>query len=393
MDDNKLRAAKVSFKDRDAGRLAETATGGTRFIYHDGWQETIACCFPATRREHEWGVGLHPFFQHLGPEGWLRERQARTAHIAEEDDFGLLLRYGADCIGAVGVLPFAEDLLPAALPNEATNPGRTISGVQRKLLVIRDEPANAYRPAGPTGPAPYIAKFNSQALPTLVRNEHLSLRWTTAVLGADEVTQFKLDQVAELDEVALIVTRFDRTADGQKLRAEDFAQILCRPRGQDYAGKYDASYEEVAEVIRDHSVRPEIDLARLFRRLVAYALVANADAHLKNFTLLERPEGLRLSPVYDVVNVGVYEHYDQRFALKLGGERVHLEAITRLTLTAFGESVGLSKAAIARAFRDLKTRARNAEKLLPRPADDGRDQFGARYAEVVRNGCRRLLEE
>lgn len=393
MTDIKLRIAKVSFKDQIAGRLEETATGGTRFIYHDAWQETIACCLPVVRREHEWGVGLHPFFQHLGAEGWLREEQARVAHIAEEDDFGLLLRYGADCIGAVGILPYDEEPFAAALPNEAANPGRTISGVQRKLLVVRDEAVNAYRPAGATGPAPYIAKFNSENLPTLVRNENLSLRWTAAMLGPDEVTQFQLGQVTKLDETALIVTRFDRTADGQKLRAEDFAQILCKPRGQNYAGKYDASYEEVAEVVREHSARPGIDLARLFRRLVVYILVANGDAHLKNFTLLERPEGLRLSPIYDVVNVGVYERYDQRFALAINGEFVAIETITRPFLAAFGEKIGLSKAIVTRTFRDLKVKARQAEKLLPHPADEGRDAFGARYTEVVRNGCQRLLEE
>ncbi len=88
---NDLRTAKVCFKDQIAGRLEETAAGGTRFIYHESWPQTIACCLPVARREHDWTLGLHPFFQHLGTEGWLRERQARVAHISEEDDIGLLL--------------------------------------------------------------------------------------------------------------------------------------------------------------------------------------------------------------------------------------------------------------------------------------------------------------
>ncbi|MFK3968702.1 HipA N-terminal domain-containing protein [Ensifer adhaerens] len=48
-------------------------------------KDNIACCFPFTQHEHEWKVGLHPFFQHLGPEGWLREEQARSAQVVEED--------------------------------------------------------------------------------------------------------------------------------------------------------------------------------------------------------------------------------------------------------------------------------------------------------------------
>lgn len=225
-----------------------------------------------------------------------------------------------------------------------------------------------------------------------MRNENLCLRWCAAVLGPDEVTQFQLGQIAGLNEIALVVTRFDRTVDGQKLRAEDFAQILCKPRGLDYAGKYDASYEDAAGVIRAHSARPEIDLARFFRRLIAFALVANCDAHLKNFTLLEQPEGLRLSPVYDVVNVGVYPQYAQQLALAIGGERVGYERVTRAQLSAFAERIGLSKATIARAWAELKTRARQVDKVLAPPAGEGPDGFVSRFAEVVRNGCLRLLE-
>ncbi len=389
-----LRAAKVSFKDQIAGRLEETVAGGTRFIYHETCSQTIACCLPVSRREHEWGVGLHPFFQNLGTEGWLRERQARIAHISEEDDLGLLLRYGNDCIGAVSVLPekaVPSDVAPSAEP--ATNPGRTISGVQRKLLVVQDESSNTYRPAGPVGPAPYIAKFNSRDLPTLVRNENLSLRWVAAVLGADEVTEFRLDSIVELDEPALIVTRFDRTPNGQKLRAEDFAQILCKPRGQNFSGKYDASYEDVANVIKSHSARPEIDLARLFRRLVVFALIGNADAHLKNFTLLEKPEGLRLSPIYDVVNVGIYPSYDQNLALALGDDKIALEKVTRLLLLAFGGRIGLSKAILSRVFSELKKKVRQADKILAIPPGEAPDGFVSRFADVVRNGCSRILEK
>jgi serine/threonine-protein kinase HipA len=75
---------------------------------------------PSSRREHECALGIHPFFQRLGPEGWLRKKQARTGHIPEEDDFGLLLRYGADCIGAVGVRPAAGAALSDAAVAEVT---------------------------------------------------------------------------------------------------------------------------------------------------------------------------------------------------------------------------------------------------------------------------------
>lgn len=386
-----VRVAEVLFKDAVAGTLIKTANGGTRFTYGTDWKQPIACCLPVGRREHEWAQGLHPFFQHLGSEGWLRQRQARVAHIAEEDDLGLLLRYGADCIGAVGVrsvvpLPNIDPIAEAP-----ANPGRTISGVQRKLLVVKD--GKTFRSADPTGLAPYIAKFNPEDIPTLVRNETLSLRWTSAVLGKSEVTGFDLGQVADVNEHALIVTRFDRTPDGKKLRFEDFAQILCKPRGQDYAGKYDAGHEDVAEVIKVHSSRPEIDLDKFFRRLIVFALVGNCDGHLKNFSLLETTTGLRLAPLYDVVNTAFYPVYDRNLALLIDGKRVQLDAVTRLLLEKFGRSIGLPERAIEQAFKDLQRTVPRASSHLIPPRGEQPDGFVHRYAEIVSAACLRILGE
>lgn len=384
-----LRSAEVLFKDSVAGALAETAGGGTRFTYLPHWRQSIACCLPVERREYDWPQGLHPFFQHLGPEGWLRQRQAKVAHIAEDDDFGLLLHYGADCIGAVGLrsaVPIAE-VEPAA--ESAANPGRTISGVQRKLLVVRN--GEVFRPAEPTGPAPYIAKFNRDDLPTLVRNEALSLRWAAAVLGQEEVTAFALGHVAVVDESALIVSRFDRTGDGEKLRLEDFAQILCKPRGRDYTGKYDAGHEDVAGVIRDHSARPDIDLDKFFRRLIVFVLVGNCDGHLKNFSLLETPTGLRLAPLYDIVNTAFYDKYDQNLALLIDGRRVQRDTVTRPLLEGFGRGIGLPERAIAQAFADLQRRIGRASSVLAPPQGEPPGGFVHRYGEIVSRACLKIF--
>ena len=197
-----LRTAEVLFKDRRASTLSETAGGGTRFAYGPDWAEDIACCLPAIRREHEWPRGLHPVFEHLGPEGWLRERQARVAHVVADDDLGLLLRYGADCIGAISMRP-PPGAGPTGLITEATaSPGRTVSGIQKKLLVSRAGPKTRFEPAAAEGPALHIAKFNSERLSTLVRNEALSLRWTAAVLGAGEVNAFETAFIPAVDDVA-----------------------------------------------------------------------------------------------------------------------------------------------------------------------------------------------
>lgn len=390
-----LRQAEVLFKDKRAGTLQETANGGSRFTYDREWRTQIACAFPVLQREHEWAQGVHPFFQHLCPEGWLREKQARVAHIDEEDDFGLLLRYGDDCIGAVGVrrLGKAPDTDPAPVIEVTANPGRTVSGIQRKLLVVKE--GTGFAPAGPTGFAPFIAKFNSERerVQSLVRNENLSLRWSAELLGKDEVNEFALGTVAVVGETALIVTRFDRTADGGKLRLEDFAQILGKPRGRDFNAKYDASYEDVAGVIKQYSIRPEIDLARFFRRLIVFVLVGNCDAHLKNFSLLETGDGLRLSPAYDIVNTAFYDGFDQNIALSIDAKKPHLDQVTRALLEKFGKSIGLSPRAVEQVFTDLQTRVRRAAPLLVPPKGEPPDGFVHRYSEIVSRACLRILPE
>jgi serine/threonine-protein kinase HipA len=385
------RKADVLYKGKPAGTLTETVSGGTRFSYRPGWDEDIACCFPAVRREYEWERGLHPFFQHLGPEGWLREQQARVAHIVEEDDLGLLLRYGVDCIGAVGIQPpGTADPVPEIVEVTA-NPGRTVSGIQKKLLVVKE--GGGFRPAKADDPALHLAKFNSERIGTLVRNEALSLRWSAAVLGAREVNAFVLAHVAAVEEAALVVSRFDRGTRGEKLRMEDCAQILCKPRGQDYAGKYDAAYEDIAAVIVRYSSRPAIDLARFYRRLIVFALVGNCDAHLKNFSLLETPAGLRLSPAYDIVNTAIYDGFDQTLALTVGGRKVHLDAVDGVLFQRFGREIGLPDRAVSQIFSDLRRLVRKAAPVIVPPAAESPDGFVTRFAEIVRNSCLRILGE
>ncbi|SFC43958.1 type II toxin-antitoxin system HipA family toxin [Devosia psychrophila] len=362
-------------------------TGGTRFTYGDGWTGDIACCFPATQREHNWANGLHPFFQHLGPEGWLREKQARGAHIQDEqNDFALLLAYGEDCIGAVGIRASEEADIPK-VEEGAPTPGKTLSGVQKKLLVVKD--GDGFVAAGRDGPAPYIAKFNSEAREGLVRNEFLSLQWAAKILGKNEVTQFKTGHFGE--EIALIVSRFDRTEKGEKLRLEDFAQVLVKPRGVNYDGKYGSSYEEVARVIREHSARPVIDLDKLFRRLVVFAALANCDAHLKNFSLLETPEGLRLSPVYDVLNTAIYDDLDRNFGLSILGRSRNLEELNGTLFRKFGAEIGLHERAVELALGDLKKQI--GKNPINAPSGEPPNGFVSRFEEVVRNQCLRLFEE
>lgn len=386
------RLAKVLFKDKVAGQLEEVGQSETRFTYDPVWKDTIACSLPVSQADHLWRNGLHPFFEHLAPEGWLREKQAKAAGIAGQDDFGLLLQYGRDCIGAVGLVPVVQINNPQKTDDPVTNAAvgakRTLSGVQRKALVFLKE--KKFYPSGENDPATHIAKFNDKDQDTLVSNESLSLTLASEVLGPREVTNFQVANIEEFSEDALIVHRFDRGTQGEKFRLEDFAQILNKPRGRDFSGKYDASYEELAKGIRKYSVRPEIDVEKFFRRVLLSVIIGNADAHLKNFSLLETADGLRLSPTYDLLNSLVYHgQYDREIALSIGGDRPLLDTVDGEQLKQFGIAIGLPSKAVALAQTDIINKVRNSSILRGATLNEP-GGFRDSYTEIVRIACDRV---
>jgi serine/threonine-protein kinase HipA len=286
-----------------------------------------------------------------------------------------------------GHVPHSEKE-PHTIDEAAAVPGRTLSGVQKKLLAYRDD--EGFHPAARLeDPATHIAKFNRDDLPTLVQNEQLSLALGREVLGAEEITKAQIAQLTGFDGVALLVERFDRE-EGRSLRLEDFAQILSKPRGREFDGKYDSSYEEAAQAIDRFSARPRIDLARYYALVVFNLVIGNADAHLKNFSLLERPEGLRLSPAYDLLNTIVYPNYDRLSALAIGGSKREFEAIDYVLVEKLGLDIGLPRQAVRQVLERLGTRFHAAptlkvgERIQP-------DSFRASWADTITNNLGRIL--
>lgn len=390
-----LRYGQVTYKDAPVGTLRETPGGGTVFAYDDGVTTPIACALPVAQR-HVTPFGLHPFFAHLAPEGWLRDRQTAFADVDKNDDFGILLAFGADCIGAVGIvdpadshrrvsLTAARDPLDAA----AVNVERTISGVQAKVLCAANG-HGGYRPAGAGEPAPFIAKYPQPPLTDMAANEATTLELCRILLGLPEVVVGDLAAVDGIDGLALVVERFDRTGPGhrEKLRCEEFAQVIAQPPGLDLRGKYDVGYDALGRALAFSAGRL-LDARRLFKRLAAYVLVGNVDCHLKNFSLVETSEGLRLSPAYDILNGYIYGDagYTTRFGLTINGERRHWQDYDRALLLAIASEIGLPRKAAEGVLKELFGR---------KAAFDGRLEQGLRLGEerawAYRNAAREAWE-
>lgn len=183
-------------------------------------------------------------------------------------------------------------------------------------------------------------------------NEHLTMQIASQVYdietAANALCFFKND------EAAYITRRFD-VYSGGKYQQEDFAALMGYTKahgGSDY--KYcNASYEECAEVIRQYVKAAPIDVTRFFRLVVFNFITLNDDAHLKNFSLIDRDGEYRLSPAYDLINISLHLVEPRIFAFDKGLFREGMKLsdthqVNRADFEEFGRRIGLPERVVKR---------------------------------------------
>jgi serine/threonine-protein kinase HipA len=95
---------------------------------------------------------------------------------------------------------------------------------------------------------------------------------------------------------AFLIKRFDRLSYNKKLHVEDFFQILEKD-------KYKGSYEQIGKFMKSHRELGLLQQQYYFERVVFNFIIGNADAHLKNFSILKnKSDTYILSPAYDLVS-------------------------------------------------------------------------------------------
>ncbi len=98
-----------------------------------------------------------------------------------------------------------------------------------------------------------------------------------------------------------LIRRFDRTGN-RRIPFLSAMSLLGLNDGDE------ATYTDIAEIIRMHSSSPTEDLHELWRRIVFNVLIGNLDDHLRNHGFLYNGNGRwRLSPAYDLNPVPLVE--------------------------------------------------------------------------------------
>ena len=280
---------------------------------------------------------LPNFFANLVPEGDLRLLIEDSAEVPYGDDVALLEVVGADLPGAVtvrrnrdadpnelaGAAEMSTEARHEAEPDDRGQLRFSLPGVQLKFSMVREDDKLTLPVHGQGGS--WIVKLESSRFPGLVANEYTMMTWAREA-GFD-VPECHIHTASQLEGLregllepstpALAIRRYDRDA-GRRIHQEDFNQVV----GQHPEDKYHhRKYEELARLAL--VLVGEAGYEELIRRLVFVILTANADAHLKNWSLLYAdPVMPDLSPVYDQVCVAPWrEFYKGGLALKLAGTK------------------------------------------------------------------------
>lgn len=122
------------------------------------------------------------------------------------------------------------------------------------------------------------------------------------------------------DRTVYMVERYDRAHDKEgniiRIHTEDMLQALGLPSER----KYTVKPRQILTLL--HRV-DETDLLsyQWIRRFALNTSISNVDAHAKNYSIILRPNGVGLSPMYDVLTTTFWPYVDRSLPMEIGGVR------------------------------------------------------------------------
>ena len=267
---------------------------------------------------------VQSFFDGLLPDENLRKRLANYIHISEENTFGLLKEMGAECAGAISVLPagetpnaphkpvfeeLSEDRAYELLSNLRRIPlgvdfsGNfrvSGSGAQDKVMAHIDGNKVSLPIKGT--PSTHIIKPQIEDFPNSQFNEFFCMKLAQKMgLNAAEVSLLKIK-----DKTFFATKRYDRIKDVKgniiRLHQEDFCQALGFSPKIKYENEGGPSIQDCFNCVKKYSDRTGHDSLAFLEAILFNFFVGNGDAHGKNFSLLYENDKIILAPLYDIMS-------------------------------------------------------------------------------------------
>ena len=383
---NEVNVLKLSLHDRPVGYLAgfenghnvltfadEYKSDATRptfsLITHPGFPRSEKLMAEPWSRNHK----LHPTLSNLLPEGALRELIAQGLKVHVDNEFQLFSYLGEDLPGALVAEPVEPEDLPAnllsaygkakavKLKKAAWENKFSLAGIQMKFSMKQQD--GRYNLSKGDALGDWIVKTPSTKHKDVPVNEFTAMT-LASIVGVDlpEITLVELDKLDNLppinlpdEKLAFAIKRFDRNND-QRIHMEDFAQVLVKYPHEKYNS---ASYEQIAKILYNYSGNGLEDTQQFARRLLVNILLANGDAHIKNWSLLYTDQVTpRLAPAYDIVTTSVYIENERQYALNLGKTKEWYD-VTYENFEAWAKRAGVPWRAIKPHLDDALEKARS----------------------------------
>ena len=355
-----------------AGRLHRRDTD-VDFSYDPSYRAArtpaLSVSMPKSRSAHGGNIAGRWIDNLLPDNDEVRQRWA--AHFGESraDAFNLLRHMGADCAGAVQVLPIntAPDTDAGSEPvdehmiekrlrelrrdpadwNFADHGGRwSLGGAQGKFALAR-RPDGSWETPTVRAASTHIFKIGVTAFKHGDVVEYTTMR-AAEILGIPAV-RTTLRRFG--NETAMISQRSDRYVDDNghvhRLHQEDLCQALGMSRALKYESDGGPSVASISNLMREAVDPRDLSTSRksFAQALVYNWLTAGTDAHAKNYALLHFGSRIRLAPLYDLAGSAlVFEpdqvHYHAKLAMKMGG-RYAIRDIAERHLARAAESLGV----------------------------------------------------
>ena len=372
----------IWFDDLAVGQVNVAADGSLSLRYADRWLQTAAA-FPLSvtmphRAEPYPSNVITPWLANLLPEEDQLKVLTRSLGLNQADVLAVLAEIGGDTAGALSfgaatarplwdytpLTSFYETADPRlALEVHFEDLGRrpflvgeegvrqSLAGGQKKsaLAVLGPDGAPVLRLpqegdvlAIPLNGAPstLILKPDNPNLPGITENEVWCLHMAQAI--GIEAAQSTILQSTK--RTAIGVLRYDRRLgrSGQLLRLhqEDFAQANGLPPGRKYE-RGTLPGLDLKTLLQTGRHVSATDALALLDQVIFNILVANTDAHAKNYSLI-LPVGAapRLAPIYDVSTVLSWPHVVKTYAQFIDGKQRRPETVSGRHWEAIARDIG-----------------------------------------------------
>ena len=217
-----------------------------------------------------------------GQEAELLERPGGLTAMLEEEVAGEVLQMASDLSYW---MPDDEDMY------------FSLGGYQAKTALHRLSDGSWARPYGSV-PTTHILKPSPFTQPALAIVEHVCLELARRLginAAKSEITTYGETNVC-------VISRYDRReADGVWFRVhqEDMCQALGRHAQDKYEAQGGPGISQIADAIKANCRDPKREIESFRDAILYYWLIVNRDAHARNYSVILRPNGVSLAPLYD----------------------------------------------------------------------------------------------